>query len=226
MKIRLVLMVIAATLLIGIVAFTAQVLVTDPSIIGNALVSTKLVIVEKAANACNISFVPGWNLVSFNCLSSSTSYDGFFENTTKHILRTYVADDSADPWKSNNPDLPSWVVHDLATVGRENGYYLYSSNDSKLLRYGELVVPTLIPVVPGWNLIGYPSNATKEINQTFGGNIPDFDYVQSYNASDTIDPWKEWTWNSSLASNEDLNLTVPGFGYWVYMLSSEDVVVS
>jgi hypothetical protein len=116
-------------------------------------------------------------------------------------MRSYDAGDSTDKWKSYNPDLPNWVVHDLTEISREKGYWVYSSNITEFYKLGELLSPSFIDLESGWNMIGYPMLSDREINQTFGGLIPTFDYVLAYNSSDISDPWKEWTWNSSLSGD-------------------------
>ena len=76
----------------------------------------------------------------------------------------------------------------------------------------------------GWNLIGYPSFTMKKVNDTFNDIIPNFDYVYLYNASEP--DWKMWTWNNSLSSDQDLNYTVPNYGYWVYITADDTLVIT
>ena len=51
-------------------------------------------------------------------------------------------------------------------------------------------------------------------------------YFYLYNASDPTDKYKQYTWNGSLPSPQDLNSTVPYYGYWVYMYSPNTWVIT
>lgn len=198
-----------------------------PSITGNALMSTRLVITQKISVDCNMSLEQGWNLVSFPCISNAVGPQTFLENLSEYRdLRYYNVRDSNDPWKSYNPDLPSWVVQDLSSISRAYGYWIYLDSDTRLMISNELATPTVTDVYEGWNLLGYPNRTSKPINDTFGNMIPNFDYVHMYNASDSIDQWKQWTWNSSLASDQDFNYTNPNYGYWIYMINDDTFRIS
>ena len=197
------------------------------SISGKALINTRLVITQKIDVDCNMSLEQGWNLVSFPCISNAISPGIFLENLSEYQdLRFYSAIDSNDPWKAYNPNLPSWVVQDLSEISRASGYWIYLSNESLFLVSNELATPTVLDVYEGWNLLGYPNQTVRFINDTFGHLIPNFDYVYMYNASDSSDPWKQWTWNSSLTSNQDFNYTSPNYGYWIYMINDDTYVVN
>lgn len=188
-----------------------------PAFTGKAIVGTTLVITLTSQSFCNISLSPGWNLVSFPCISSDADEAEFLGNFTFSDIRTYDASDAADPWKSYNPSLPSYVIHDLETVSRAKGYWIYVANESEFIKNGTLARPTFIALERGWNLIGMPNLTTMDTYNAFEELIPQFDYVYLFNASEN--DWKEWTWNSSLASSQDLNKTTYNFGYWIYMLN-------
>jgi hypothetical protein len=200
----------------------------DSGITGHQVASTRLVIITREQTYCNMTLEPGWNLISFPCISDDLGINEFFlgYNETFDTLRYYTPSDALDPWKSYNPNLPSWAVQDLSSLSREGGYWIYLENTTNYYINRTLTIPSIIPLQEGWNLIGYPSRTEKPINDTFDQIIPDFDYVYLYNASDQIDKWKEYTWNSTLAGVQDLNHSVMYYGYWVYMLESDDLVIS
>jgi hypothetical protein len=200
----------------------------DSGITGHQVMSTRLVIIAKEESFCNITLQPGWNLVSFPCLSENLGLNDFFGvyNKSYDNLRTYVASDAQDPWKSYNPTLPPWTVQDLTSVSREGGYWIYLENKTNYYINSTLIIPSIISLQPGWNLIGYPSKTERPINDTFDQMIPNYDYVYLYNASDDLDKWKEHTWNNSLVSNQDLNYSVLYYGYWVYMLEPDELIVN
>jgi len=195
------------------------------SITGWQVMSTRLVIVTAESSNCNITFYNGWNLVSFPCINSPISITNFFTNYSElESVRYYDAADPNDPWKSYNPNLPSWVVHDLSSFSRTKGYLVDVNNDSGFYIENDLGRPTIVPLSTGWNMIGYPAKDIRQINDTFDTLIPDYDYVLLYNASES--DWKEYTWNTSLPSDQDLNETHPEYGYWVFALDDIDLRVT
>jgi hypothetical protein len=200
-----------------------------PSITGYGLISTRLVIISENETFCNMTFEQGWNLVSFPCISDDVSIDIFLAdlNNRYQSIRYYTPADASDPWKTYNPNLPSWVVHDLTDLSRKEGYWIYLDTVTDFYINNTLATPSLMNLIPGWNLVGYPSRTVRKINDTFGQIIPNFHYVYLYNASDTGDQWKQWTWNTTLyPSNQDLNYTVSYYGYWIYMSNPDTLIIS
>jgi len=195
------------------------------SITGLPIMSTRLVILSVENTSCNMSFYEGWNFVSFPCISDPVDIGTFFTQFPEYeYVRHYDADSLGDPWKSYNPSLPSWAVQDLSEFSRADGYWISVNNDSRFYLENELGIPTLMDLKTGWNMIGNPSRDIREFNDSFFTLIPDWDYVLAYNASEP--DWKEYTWNTSLPSNQDLNETHPGYGYWIFMLDEDTLVIT
>jgi hypothetical protein len=214
---------IVAVAIMLLLMIAAGLVYLKPAFIGKAILGTRLVILTTSDTACNITLKEGWNLVSFPCISTQLDRDLFLMNFTLSSIRAYDASDTVDPWKSYNPSLPSYVVQDLDTISKSKGYWMHSYNDTIFYRNGSLTKPTFISLKKGWNLIGMPNVTTINTYDAFVSIIPYFDYVFLYNASD--DDWKEWTWNSSLPSDQDLNVTMNDYGYWIYMLNDSSLPV-
>lgn len=199
------------------------------SLVGWQMVSTYLVVTESIGAYCNITLIPGWNLVSFPCINSDLQFNDAFKNMSGpyETIRFYYPNDGLDPWKSYNPDLPNWVVQDLSTISRKYGYWIYVANTTNFYLENLLGTPTIIDLPVGWSLLGYPKTYNSDINDTFGQLIPNFEYVYTYNASDSGDPWKEWTWNTSkYTSTQDLNETKRYSGYWIYINNTDQWVMT
>ena len=218
---------ILATLLIMFTVSFSFVLygIIEPKITGKALVGTTLVITDVNDLDCDIDFEPGWNLVSFPCMREDYGMEFFFNyslndtntSTFFETIKHYYVTDPSDPWKSYKHNLPNWTVQDDIIITRSKGYWIYVENTSNFFFDGSLRTPTFIDLKVGWNLIGYPRISPNTMNGTFGELIPDFDFVEIYKVTDTSDPWKQWTWNSSLTSNQDVNYTNLFLGYWIFM---------
>ncbi len=195
---------------------------------GYQVMSTRVVITVPQANICNMTFVEGWNLVSFPCINNDITIDELilnhsFDYTT---FRSYDAFDASDPWKSYNPDLPNWTVQDITSLSRREGYWVKVDSDQQVEFNGTLGTPTIISLASGWNMFGYPSTTIRASNNTFNQVVPNFHYVYLYNASDPTDKWKLYKLNSSFPGIVTLNYTVPNYGYWIYMTSSGSILIT
>lgn len=134
-------------------------------------------ITEVREEICYFPLEPGIDIISFNCISNRYDRASVFNNTdTGQIAGMYAyVPSSADPWKVWNPQLPWWVVHDLDTVSRLQGYVIRISGNGTIVNHtGFLAGTSNIPVVAGANLVGYPSvtndtlpDALTTINGTF-----------------------------------------------------------
>lgn len=197
-------------------------------ITGFQIVGTRLIITSTVQSFCNLSLSQGWNLISFSCLGDDTNIKLFFNNATfindsfKAIF-SYDVNDVNDPWKSYNPYLPNWTIQDLSYISRRRGYWIYFENQSNLIINGSLKTPTLIYLKKGWNLLGYPSLTNKPINETYDRLKPDYDYIYMYNSSNN--EWKQYTWNTSKPSLQNLNYTIINFGYWIYILNDSSIII-
>jgi len=203
--------------------FNYEDIFSNPKITGD-VVSSRLVIVTENQSICDAKLEEGWNLVSFPCLSDDVDADFILGSLDYGSYRYYDPNDASDPWKSYNPNVPSWVRHDVSKVSKTKGYWINMNAAENMSFNSTLSIPTLIDLVPGWNMIGYPSRNMSFVNVTLNSLIPNFDYVYMYNAS-AFDKWKEWTWNSSLPSNQDLVYMHRNYGYWIYMLNSDTLTI-
>jgi len=192
-------------------------------------VATRLIITQTVGTHCNFTMKSGWNHVSFPCITLDLAFNDTFKNASNDFvyIKRYDASDPNDPWKSYNPNLPNWTKQDLSAVSRSYGYVVYYENDTQFYLENELGIPTLYNLPKGWNFLGYPRLNDTDINDTFGTLIPNFEYILINNASDIVDPWKEWTWNTSkYPSNQDLLKAMRYFGYWIYMNNSDNLMIT
>ena len=161
---------------------------------------------------CNMTFEEGWNLVSFPCFSEPELMQTFETGLEKNIssFHWYNPVDDADHWKAYNPILPSWVIQDINQIYKENGYWVKSPSIVKFDYDGEKASVSRIDIKQGWNLIGYPTNNSRLINESISFM---YSSVHMYNTSDTSDYWKVH-YNPPVAQN-DLEYFFVYYGYWV-----------
>jgi hypothetical protein len=213
--------------ILGILIIGSLFFLIRDRITGYQVMSTRVVISMPVPNQCNMTFEQGWNLVSFPCIAEDIDINLFTENTTLQYVsfRGFDANDGSDPWKSYNPSLPSWAVQDNM-LSRKAGYWVYVESQQHVVINSSLATPSIISFFSGWNLIGYPSKATRLSNDTFSPLEPNFEYVYMYNASDPVDKWKLYKVNSSLPGTITLNYTVPNYGYWIYMTAPDSLFIT
>ncbi len=166
--------ILGAILFLGIFAiFSALVLLSrlNPAILTghaeNASVATTVNITNGTIFTCDYTFVPGTSLASFPCLPPSITRDEFFANLSaggSGVQAIYAYTPSTDgKWRVYNASLPNYTVQSLTALGQLEGYYFVMDGNDRLVYEGYLPKSTPIFLFPGWNLVAYPSNATRDL---------------------------------------------------------------
>jgi hypothetical protein len=86
-------------------------------------------------------------------------------------------------------------------------------------RSGDFTFTTLFPInlEPGWNLISLPLNQTiTAVNDVFQSIVSDYDAVQWFNATESMDPWKHHHISKPPFLN-DLNDVNRTMGIWIHI---------
>ncbi len=182
-------------------------------ITGNAVSSVR--IIQPPEAHCNMTFVGGWNLVSFFCISTQENKTAFFQNITgESLVFTYDAFDSSDPWKSMNPSLPNWTVQDFPEyLSRANAYWIYISGPENFFYNGSKRIPSYINLATGWNLVGYPTNIERNVSLVFSNLSATFLEIKSYNNTAGI-------YTNYNGTGGTMNKTLPYRGYWLNVNTS------
>jgi len=169
---------------------------------------------------CNFSLYSGLNLVSFFCLTTNDAVMHVFGNMSNlEAVFEYQELNSSDSWKIYNPNLPSFVIQDLQYVSRLEGYWVEMSANENFLFEGGLRLPSSIILTPGWNLAGYPTNQTKDVNTSFQSIDNNFTEVRAYNALGA----NFFSYVPGVGGS--LNQTEPYSGYWINSTVSEVWIV-
>lgn len=172
---------------------------------------------------CNVTAIEGWNLLSIPCQTLGDDLSDVFAtiNGSYESIHKYDTSDSTDPWKSYREDLPNWTVVDFNSLDHKEGFWIRMNRSGEIHYTGIIVLPNIVQLKQGWNLIGYPTNYTKTSSNAFATISSSLGSVHTYNASDGVDPWKVYSPNLPNAAI-DLNFTNPGQGYWINV--TNDVV--
>jgi hypothetical protein len=101
--------------------------------------------------------------------------------------------------------LPDYVVSDLRFLTRRAGYITIATAATNKSINGTLADSTDIGLVPGWNLVGYPSKTVRNASTAFASINGSITTVVAYDAA----------MQTFITYPGDLNLTVPNRGYWI-----------
>ncbi|MBA3045128.1 MAG: VCBS repeat-containing protein [Candidatus Thermoplasmatota archaeon] len=159
----------------------------------------------------------GWNLVSTPLAPSDTALPGALTDLDGDTSWTRVKyyDNAASPaWKTYGPSITST----LTDITEKMGVWIYipdagSLGDGYIRLEGSAPTATTIDLVPGWNLVGYPSS----ISRTAGTTVPpQVDIMSVYqSASPYI---QDFTAYSGVSM-------IPGNAYWIHVNSASTWVV-
>ncbi|MBU0530625.1 MAG: hypothetical protein KKC05_03035, partial [Nanoarchaeota archaeon] len=102
----------------------------------------------------------GWNLISLPREADDMSASVVLADISSafEIIYRY---DGGSTWKSY--DGAFGAPDTLSTLSVERGYWLKTSDDVTLNISGTVPSSTTMPLVVGWNLIGYPSTDSKNV---------------------------------------------------------------
>jgi hypothetical protein len=170
-----------------------------------------------------IQLVTGWNMVSIPPSMTGMDIADILSSIAGQYdaLQVYDALDPADPWKHYNPNKPS-RLNDLTFLDDVHGFWILMKNDALLIpghedptRFGPLPINTDVPLVAGWNFVGYPSVVNRPIGGAFPGVT--YDMVWAFDGGS----WKYYDGASGTLTQVEL-----GMGYWIYCPSPGTWTVS
>lgn len=181
-------------------------------------VYTKVEIINIIFSKCNFNLTQGWNYVSFHCIASSVPREEVLANLTGNYSKifTYNAFDTIDPWKSYNPNLPNWTIQQLNYLGRTAGYIILITNDTEYNMDG-YKRSSVIQLKPGWNLVGYPSNKSMQINDSLNGLL--YTRVLTYENNTLLYYVPGWP------NNTLINFT-PNKAYWINSSALQNWIIN
>jgi len=158
----------------------------------------------------SIELVEGWNMVSLPLIQSDpsvtdvlASIDGSYD-----AVQWFDASDADDPWKHFYVAKPPGQ-NDLNDLDLTMGLWIHMNQIDTLEVAGTRPTATNIQLYKGWNYIGYPSLKTRTLVDALSGIAGNYDAVSYYDATDTVDSWKD-----NIVG--DLTEMRPGNGYWVH----------
>jgi hypothetical protein len=148
----------------------------------------------------------GWNLISLPLAQRNTSISKVLQTIDGNYDVIWSYDAKEAQWRSSTIDLTD--------INRTMGLWIHMKNAYNLSVVGAIPESSDITLYEGWNLVGYPSLETRNLNNALSGIT--WQAVQYYDAFDVSDPWKHNS-TSKPDNLNDLKTMEPGRGYWVYV---------
>ena len=188
--------------------------------------TSSVYIANVVQSTCVLNLSSGWHLISIYCEATNMSISNILgvNDTNYTSIHAYDPTNEDDNWKAYSPNLPDWVIQDLDTISVDKGYWINLNENETIIFNGSLKYPRLVSLKDGWNLIGYPSNITKAVNESFLDILVNLDSVHMYNSSDNLDPWKAYSTGVDPSQN-DLIYASPNYGYWLKMNDNDTWMV-
>ena len=149
----------------------------------------------------------GWNLVSFAILPADDSPEQVLWSLAGKYDIVYGWNAAGQSWR--HYAVEPGYGNDLLHLTPAMGLWIHvTAPNAELQVVGALPTSATIPLVSGWNLVGYPSSESR--------GIPAGAYarVYAYHPQDAADPWKIYDAQAPAYAN-DLDSLDPGWGYWV-----------
>jgi|GEM_PF-4544471 len=158
------------------------------------------------AYSYDIALISGWNFISFPLQPLNNSIEPLFASTAGiwDIVEFYNTSDVNDHWKSYATFKPP-QLNDLHFLVRQWGFWLHVNSATTLTIYGMAVSYTEIPLMAGWNMVGYPSMVSRSVADALAGT--------GYDAVEGFDPGAPY---HTILLN-DTYMMKPGEGYWVHV---------
>ena len=156
------------------------------------------------ANAYQIQLRQGWNLISLPEHPPDTSVAQVTQSIKDKFTRIWAYPGAQ--WRSYDPANPNFS--DLLSMDTGIGYWIHMNEEAVLSGSGAAPSPS-VPLVSGWNLVGYNmlwEKPSQEVLQSINGK---------YSAVWTYLDGKWQSYDPSNPNFSDLTQFAPEAGYWV-----------
>ncbi len=152
----------------------------------------------------DISLTVGWNLISLPQQPADTAIESVLSSISGKYESVWAFQDNT--WKVYDPASPGFS--DLITMEAGWGYWIKMTEEANFSVSGSTPSNT-IPLVSGWNLVGYNSTDPQPIADAVASI--DGNYVSVW-------AFMEGSWKVYDPANpgfSDLLTTEPNYGYWI-----------
>ena len=167
--------------------------------------------------------VRGQNLASFTKWPRNLTPESVLSSIKGNysIAWQYDSSDTASPWKSYMPDYPTQST--LLELNPKNGFWInINTTSATLTNTGIAQTSEDIPMYAGQNMVGYPTNTIRTVDNALATIRGNYSIVWQYNATNTTNPWKSYMPNYTTQSN--LQKMHPKYGYWINLNTTQETL--
>lgn len=173
-----------------------------------------------AVTTVSIPLARGWNLFSVPLVPADSSPRTVLASIADKY-EVLLTRDQRNGWRAYRPAHED--ISDLDKIEASMGLWIKMSQPATLTVTGVPPTTSSITLTKGWNLVGYPSNRTRLVEQVFGPAVPQIERIMTYRAAEE----KWYSYSSALdAQVNDLEIVAPGRGYWIYATAEATVRVA
>jgi hypothetical protein len=159
----------------------------------------------------------GWNLVSFPLAPTSAATENVLANIAgKYDLVQHYTNGG---WRSFVPDFGG----DLAQMNQGMGWWIHMTENGTLTVSGTSPGSTSIPLVVGWNMIGWPASSSSALPGALSSIAGNYDQVWAYHLQDAR-PWRVFI--AEAPDFSSLQEMTAGWGYWIHVTTACTLVVN
>ncbi len=171
----------------------------------------------------SIELIQGWNFISIPyALDNTTVASMMSDISSDYIIWAYNS--STYSWQDyDSTKLPS--LNNLTDIQVGQGLWINISDNETLSITGTRPPETGIALNKGWNMISYPLDTKRNINDTLSAIDGKYDIVWQYNAS-SIDNWTFYNSLPEASPANTLHVFTPGYSYWINMTEATDLTFS
>ena len=170
----------------------------------------------------SIDLLAGWNLASFNLTPTDPDIEDVLADILDDVILVYGWNGESGSWLRFDPALG--FGNTLTELDESMGFWINMEVASTLTVLGTAPIITDITLYEGWNLIGWPSDASAALPAALAEIANNYDLIMAYHANDTADPWKLFDLDAPGYAN-DLTAMAPGWGYWINMTAADSLPI-
>jgi len=150
--------------------YTITAVATDNA--GGVTTSTAITVLINATQ--NISLSAGWNIISFNVQPINMAVTSVFSSLGTNLTTVKNADGFYDPTQAA-------FQNSLINIENGKGYLVKVTTATTFSVTGSLVGTTSLSLKSGWNLVGYPKQASGAITTILTGIWTTFTQMKDFN---------------------------------------------
>ena len=164
----------------------------------------------------------GWNFVSTRLIPTSTAIADVLSSIAGkyELVEAY----KNGTWYSYRPGSGG----SLSEIDEKMGFWIKVTQDCTLVVRGSMPASTTMSLSStngGWNLVGWPSDDTRDVASALRPIQAYADLVYGYDAQDAEDPWKVYSQAAPSYANDKTHFG-PGQAVWVRVTNDCDWVIS